>query len=84
MPKYILPTMGEVEVINIMADGSICDDLTGYFDTHEMPELTKHLIGHMMANYRKKQNILRNQQKQALATADAETREVHSENTKEI
>lgn len=31
-------------VINIMADGSICEDLSAYLDDHELPEAAKRLI----------------------------------------
>lgn len=39
-----LPSGKEVEVINIMADGSICDDLSTYLNDHELPEVAKRLI----------------------------------------
>lgn len=34
----------EVKVINIMADGSICEDLTTYLNDHELPPIAKRLI----------------------------------------
>ena len=33
-----------VKVTNIMADGSICEDLSTYLDNHELPEDAKSLI----------------------------------------
>lgn len=33
-----------VRVINIMADGSICEDLSHYLDDHELPENVMRLI----------------------------------------
>lgn len=35
----------EVKVINIMADGTVCEDLTTYLaQGHQLPELTRRLI----------------------------------------
>lgn len=33
-----------VRVINIMADGTICNDLSHYLDDHELPENVMRLI----------------------------------------
>lgn len=46
--------MEGVTVINIMADGTICDDLTTYLDTHEMPPEAKAIIRQMVLNHEKK------------------------------
>lgn len=46
--------MEGVTVTNIMADGSICDDLTGYFDTHEMPPEVKAIIRQMVLGSEKR------------------------------
>lgn len=34
----------EVKVINIMADGSVCEDLTTYLNDHELPPIVKRLV----------------------------------------
>lgn len=37
--------MGKLQVINIMADGSICEDLSDYVsDEHPLPDLALRLI----------------------------------------
>lgn len=36
--------MESVRVINIMADGTICNDLSHYLDDHELPENVMRLI----------------------------------------
>lgn len=33
-----------VKVTNIMADGTVCEDLSKYLDNHELPEDVKPLI----------------------------------------
>lgn len=40
--------MDGVVVENIMADGTVCEDLSTYWDTHELPELTIYLLQKMM------------------------------------
>ena len=34
----------DIKITNIMADGSICEDLSTYWDTHPMPEAAQRLI----------------------------------------
>ena len=36
--------MSKVKVTNIMADGSVCEDLSTYLDTHTLPENVQRLI----------------------------------------
>lgn len=44
----------EYKVINRMADGSICEDLSTYLDTHELPETAARLIVEFMQEGRRK------------------------------
>ena len=44
----MLPSGKEVEVINIMADGSICEDLAAYMNTHELPEDAKRMVAYFI------------------------------------
>lgn len=36
--------MSKVKVTNIMADGSICEDLSTYLETHALPENVQRMI----------------------------------------
>ena len=36
--------LSQVKVTNIMADGSICEDLSTYLDTHTLPENVQRMI----------------------------------------
>lgn len=36
--------LSQVKVTNIMADGSICEDLSTYLDTHSLPENVQRMI----------------------------------------
>lgn len=36
--------LSQVKVTNIMADGSICEDLSTYLDTHPLPENVQRMI----------------------------------------
>lgn len=36
--------MSKVTVTNIMADGSVCEDISTYLDTHTLPENVQRMI----------------------------------------
>lgn len=38
----------DVQVVNIMADGTICEDLTTYLDKHQLPEETQRIMLELM------------------------------------
>lgn len=40
--------MEDVTVINIMADGTICDDLSKYLTTHDLPDSVIEIIYRMI------------------------------------
>lgn len=51
--KVILPGGKEVEVINVMADGTICEDLSTYLNDHELPEDAARMVVHFVREGRK-------------------------------